>query len=64
MRKREHKTNAARQAAYRARKRNVTPASVAIADDKRNRDYVDADGFQHIYLGNWGYGPQFARVIG
>jgi hypothetical protein len=66
-RKRKFDSNAERQAAYRARaraKRNNADVTAAIADAaaRLRKDWVDQDGNQHVYLGNWGFGDQFALI--
>lgn len=57
-------SNAERQQRYRDRKRQrnaaVTAAICAIEDVMRD---FWKDGDQFIYLGNWGFGPQYARVV-
>lgn len=63
-------TNAERQKSWRQRqkaKRNapVTAAigTVTVTSAADPRDYYDTQGRQHIYLGEWGTGPQYALVV-
>lgn len=58
-RKRKHQSNAERQAAYRASKRNVN-ASVTppIPPGKRVTQCA-----RYQYIGDFGYGPNYARWI-
>jgi len=68
-------SNADRQKRYRDRKREHRNATVTVASPicsaelicsaeqiGRNKDYWQ-HGCQYIYLGNWGFGPQYARVV-
>ena len=68
-------TNAERQAAYRARQRQAregqrnAPVTVPVPPIGKEgppvtaRDWIDKEGNTHIYLGNWGMGPQYALVV-
>ena len=57
-------SNAERQAAYRQRKsalRNARATGIGVTNESVTRDFWDALG-EHIYLGDWGFGPRFALV--
>lgn len=60
------RSNAERQQAYRERRRNgrnaaAPPISVTAAETGRDR--VAPNGDQLLYLGDWGFGARYARVI-
>lgn len=62
------KSNAARQAAYRKRraaKRNATVTTPILEQTvtQQGKDFYDSNGDGHIYLGNWGNGDVFARIL-
>lgn len=58
-RKKEHQDNAARQAAYRARKRNaIRTVAPPISPEDRVTQCA-----RYQYIGDYGYGPNYARWI-
>ena len=59
------KSNAERQRAYRDRKRNARNATVppiGVTRSGRGKDYWK-DGVEFIWIGNFGFGDIYAKVI-
>jgi hypothetical protein len=65
------RSNKERQKAYRERRRaarngTVTPAigpAEGVTGGSPSKDYIGDDGFERIYLGDFGFGPQYAMVL-